>query len=525
MISDGRPAGGPGAGATIELSPQVVTGVATILKDRVGLNIRPDGHAALRLALAARFECDSPPEVDPAGYLDLLRGADGDDELRRLLPLVTVGKTGFFRDRRQFEALAAILPSLLARRRADGQPVAIWSAGCATGEEPWSIAITAAEAGLRGPELELLASDVNPEAVAHTVRGSYSESAIGQVPPALVARHFDRDGEDSYLVKEGTRALLSGVVAHNLVSESCPRPSSGQWDVVFCRNVIIYFDTPTVQMVLGRLMQVLAPGGWLFLGYSESLFRLFDGFDLTEVAGAFLYRRPEAMDPRQPAPMPPLRLAARYAPSRVTRASVASRSSPRSGVDPERAAPESSRGPAGASTIRPRFSAQEVLDAVVQLLNGGRFTTARERLEAYLADGHEDIGVKLTLAYLLGILKEPAGAGALYLSVLAQEPLSAEAHLFHGIHLLGDRKADDAARELSRALFLDPDLAMGHYFLGRCREAQCDKLRARVAYRGAVEACARNPAGRRQTFLGFYPDLPEDGGAFARAAEHALAAL
>ncbi len=108
---------------------------------------------------------------------------------------------------------------------------------------------------------------------------------------------------------------------------------------------------------------------------------------------------------------------------------------------------------------------------------------------------------------------------------MAGEPLSAEAHLFFGAHLLDSGDVEEAARELSRALFLDPDLALAHYFLGRCREAQRDAFRARLCYRNAVEAWRRNPAGGRQAFLGHYPDLPADGGTWARAAESALAAL
>jgi chemotaxis protein methyltransferase CheR len=93
------------------------------------------------------------------------------------------------------------------------------------------------------------------------------------------------------------------------------------------------------------------------------------------------------------------------------------------------------------------------------------------------------------------------------------------------VHLLAMADAEGASLELSRALYLDPDLALAHYYQGRCREAQRDPHRARLAYRNAIEAFKRVPQGRRQAFLGYYPDIPEDGAAFARAAEYALAAL
>jgi chemotaxis protein methyltransferase CheR len=154
----------------------------------------------------------------------------------------------------------------------------------------------------------------------------------------------------------------------------------------------------------------------------------------------------------------------------------------------------------------------------------GRFDEARALLEEHLAR-HEHLGLRLTLANLHGLLRQPGRARESFQAALAAEPLSAEAHLFYGVHLLDAGDADGAARELSRALFLDPDLALAHYFLGRCREGQRDAFRARLCYKNAVDAWRRLPAGHRQTFLGHYPDLPDDGGTWARAAESALSAL
>ena len=141
----------------VEAASEQLSELASLLKERVGLHIRPEGYAALTIALSARFDQMNGRIRGPLGYLELLRSPEGDEELRRLLPLVTVGKTSFFRDERQFRALAALMPRLLHAARAKDRPVAIWSAGCATGEEIYSIAMTAAEAGAQPGELELLA--------------------------------------------------------------------------------------------------------------------------------------------------------------------------------------------------------------------------------------------------------------------------------------------------------------------------------------------------------------------------------
>jgi chemotaxis protein methyltransferase CheR len=504
----------------IPVATELLLEMAALLKERVGLHVRQDGHSALRIALAARLDELGPAVRDAAAYVALLKGDAGDDELRRLLPLVTVGKTSFFRDERQFRALEALLPELVRRRKAGGRKLAIWSAGCATGEEPYSIAMTAAEAGAGPDDLDLLATDVNPEAIAFATRGAYDARRVREVPPALLARHFDADGE-RYRVQAHLRRYLAAIRPHNLVSAVFPRPADGGgWDVVFCRNVIIYFDTPTTQQVLTQFHNALAPGGYLFLGYSESLFRLFEGFELTEVAGAFLYRRPETIARMTPPPRPPPRRGLPSSPPPVTHLDL---SPPRaSAVAPPPRVDGHARPPPPAS---PPLAPQEFLDGAVALFADGRFGAARELLERALEIRGEDLAVRLTLANLYGVLRQPDRATACYLAALQLEPLSAEAHLFYAVHLLALADPEAAALELSRALFLDPDLTLAHYYLGRCREAQRDPDRARLAYRNALEAFKRRPAGKRQAFLGYYPDVPDDGGAFARAAEYALAAL
>lgn len=172
------------------VSEPVLADLAALLKERVGLNVRADGHAALRLAVVARLD-ELPDVPDGAAYHEVLRGAGGDDELRRLLPLVTVGKTSFFRDERQFGALEALLPRLLARPRGGGRRVAIWSAGCATGEEPYSIAMVlrsvVPETG--GWDAKILATDIDTDVIAHGKAGRYGADAVERMPEPYRSRY------------------------------------------------------------------------------------------------------------------------------------------------------------------------------------------------------------------------------------------------------------------------------------------------------------------------------------------------
>jgi chemotaxis protein methyltransferase CheR len=503
------------------IAPALLSDLATLLHERTGLAARADGHLPLRLALAARLRELGDRAPSAGSYLELLRSPAGEEELRRLLPLVTVGKTSFFRDERQFRALESLLPGMLRAARDRGRPAAVWSAGCATGEEVWSIAMTAAAAGARPGEMEVLGTDVNPEAIAAAAQGLYDARRVRDVPSALLERWFAPEGAGQRTRPE-LRRLVSDLRTHNLVGPAWPAVPAGGWDAIFCRNVIIYFDTPTTRRLLGRFMASLAPGGWLFLGYSESLFRLFEGFELVEVEGAFVYRRPTG--DAAAAAGGGRRARGEEGPGGASPgggAGGAGGSRADAGARPDAGASSSPAPPPAPGGPR---ASQEVLAEAAALLGRGSFEEARAMLEADLHRG-DHLGLRLTLANLYGLLRQDASARECFAAAVGAEPLSAEAHLFLGIHLLDAGDVEGAARELSRALFLDPDLAIGHYFLGRCREAQRDAFRARLCYRNAVDAFRRLPEGARHPFLGHYPDLPGDGAAWARAAERALGAL
>lgn len=481
------------------LSADRLDRLARLLHERVGLYVRPEGRGSLQLALSARLGT-GVTDADVDGYLDQLEGSE--EELRALLPLVTVGKTSFFRDDRQFAALQGLLPELLATARGQGRKLSIWSAGCATGEEPWSLAIAALEAGAEPPELELRASDVNPAAVAFARAGRYGRSRLEGLDGARLVRHFDEE-DGAFSVKAHLRRTVTSFEMHNLAQPDYPLPQCGAWDAIFCRNVLIYFDVPTAQAVLDRFHQALRPGGWLFLGYSESLFRVYDGFDLVERAGAFLYRKPRDARAQSVAP------AATAGPVRIVQGPAA--------PPPPVIAPASVPPPV--DTPRESFFPERIADRIAR----GEFEPARAELETRLATFPEDLGARLTLGNLYVLLRLPDEARACYEAALSMEPLRAETHLFYGIHLLAQGDLAGAEAELSRAQFLEPELALAHYFLGRCRERDADLDGARRSYRNAIRAFRE--ARQKPRFVGFYPDLPEDGSAVARAAESALAAL
>ncbi|MFP2902264.1 protein-glutamate O-methyltransferase, partial [Corallococcus sp. 4LFB] len=287
----------------LSVGNKVLQQLSALLLERAGLKITLDGYHSLRLALSTRMPALGLS--DPDKYLQKLMSASGEEELRSLLPLVTVGHTEFFRDAKQFRALEqSVLPDLLGRARREMRKVSIWSAGCATGEEPYSLALVMAELGALSVEVDLWATDLNLAAVEAARQGRFSTRRAMAIGPERLKRFF-RQVEDGYEASPILREYIR-FDGQNLAAPVFDKVAPASLDLILCRNVIIYFDLPTIRGLMDRFLAALRPGGLLFLGYSESLFKVYDRFEMIEVDGAFVYRRPLGDRPRPPPPLAPM---------------------------------------------------------------------------------------------------------------------------------------------------------------------------------------------------------------------------
>ena len=197
------------------------------------------------------------------------RGTDQEQELLQLLDVLTINETSFFRNRPQFEVLERlVLPELFGRKTAAVEHgLRIWSAGCSTGEEPYSIAISVLEQlPTRQPwDVKIYASDLSLSAFERATSGTYPESKLRDVDRARQRRFFE-PCPDGLRVRDEVRRLVI-YDFHNLKHEN----GLGELDIIFCRNVLIYFDPDEQQKVVNKLIRALRPGGYLFLGHSESV--------------------------------------------------------------------------------------------------------------------------------------------------------------------------------------------------------------------------------------------------------------
>ena len=230
---------------------------------------------------------------DVAAYLAHVTADRSGREFSRLIDAISTNLTSFFRERNHFHFIERqVLPELLAAKRTAGSNrLRIWSAGCSTGEEPYSIAMTVLKAldPHAGWDVKILASDISRRVLRIAKAASYEAAQVKVVPEPFRSRFFG----------EGRRACERGFFvlpeARNLVSFRYLNlaeawPFNGPFDFIFCRNVMIYFDSETQQRLVNRCWDVLAPGGYLFTGHSESLNGLEHRFQYAEPT---VYQKPQ----------------------------------------------------------------------------------------------------------------------------------------------------------------------------------------------------------------------------------------
>ncbi|HYK05756.1 MAG TPA: protein-glutamate O-methyltransferase CheR [Thermoanaerobaculia bacterium] len=212
-----------------------------------------------------------------------------DAEFDQIFDLVTTNETYFFREPAQLTAfIDEIVPDLLSRKAL--KKIRIWSAGCSSGEEPYSLAMLLQEAGWYDhAAFEIFASDINQQVLSKARKGQYRENAFRATSPVLREKYFTRDTESTWRVKDEIRNRVS-FGRLNLYDEA--RVSLlGHLDVVFCRNVIIYFDDSSKKVVVKNFYNRLVEGGYLLLGHSESLISLSTQFKLRHLKNDMVYQK------------------------------------------------------------------------------------------------------------------------------------------------------------------------------------------------------------------------------------------
>jgi chemotaxis protein methyltransferase CheR len=364
-------------------------------------------------------------------YVRALAAHEIEGEWGTLVSLVTIKESYFFRAPQQFEVIVKQVLPALARARSGTRHLRIWSAACARGEEPATLAmLLAEEPSLAGWTWTIVATDLDEEALAGARLGLYGERAVAQVPPPLLERWFRRRGK----LFELDAALRSRISYQTLNLAHAPFALPfAECDLVLMRNVLIYFRRPLQRWVVSQVAKLLSPEGYLFLGASETLWQIQDELESVDLGPCFAYRHRKAVPAAQPAPPP------KRAPRRPAPVEPPAEERPRwADQDPRdwsvsRAA-TTLAGTAPAPPVAPAGGVQERLLAAARDLADNRIEDARRILDA----------------------------------ILAADPSEPAAHALQGfLHDLCGR-TEDAVGAYRAALYLDPALFQPRVLLADC---------------------------------------------------------
>jgi len=259
---------------------------------RTGMLFTPAKRYFVDRRLAERMQATASRSF--AVYLARLR-SDTDGEVEHLINAFTINETYFYREDHQLRCLTSSLLPELVGRKPSGSSVRIWSMPCSTGEEPYSVAIWLLE---NWPEVdrydvEIVGSDIDTRAVAAAEGGLYGERALMRLGPDLVARYFVREETrlgPSWRILADLRGSVRFTPCN--LTDAADMAAQGRFDVVFCRNVLIYFDDASRRLAADNIYDALVPGGFVCLGHTESMSRISPLFRVCRYDDAIVYRRP-----------------------------------------------------------------------------------------------------------------------------------------------------------------------------------------------------------------------------------------
>jgi chemotaxis protein methyltransferase CheR len=410
--------------------------IAALVHRETGMVLPPAREPALRAAVSR-----AGAGLDADAFLAALSDpARRREFLTRLIDEVTIRETAFARDRAQLDAIG--WPGLLSSAWADGSAtIRVWSAACASGEEPYSLALLADQAFWPVlPPVDVLGTDISAAALAAAAAGRYRDRAVGMLAAPERSRYLERGTDGSHVVGRRLRGLVR-FRQHNLAHGPFPPAGETGFDLIVCRNVLIYFEQPLAARVVDLLRRSLRPGGVLVLGAADRL-------QLTTLPAP-----PGPVVSGQPAPPGPVLSDPPAPPRPVPPAPV-----PPGPVLPGPLAPP---GP-----VQPAPALRRPLGREPALLRGQQIE------QALAAAGCGDRGTALEKVS----------------SLLASDPLDAEAHFIHGLVLLESGEPAAAVAALRRALYADTGFALAAFTLGRAFDALGEPVPARRAYERALRA-------------------------------------
>jgi len=411
--------------------------------EKCGLHFDRRNRKTLERGIQRRMRVVAAPSV--AAYFTYLQSfLESRQEFKKLVTLLTIGETSFFRFDPHFAALIEqVIPELIKHHQSSRR-LRIWSAGCSTGEEAYSLAITLLQhfPQLADWDITILGTDISHQSLTAARQGNYQERTLRHVSPQLLSQWFVKDGT-GWTVAERLR-LLTRFSFLNLQSETYPNPKNGttECDLIFCRNVMIYFRPETVRAVVSRLRRALRPGGYLFLGHAETLGAGFLDFVRCQHHGGTYYRAGNEKkvdnaaagrtNPDENGNKPQFTLFAELHDNRLLPQNLSGEAKEKSGIFSDDKVNNKTTSQKIAATVIPQP------DASSRLLDQG-FSLADQ--------GHLNEALSLCQ------------------QVLRTDDLSPRGYFLRGLILDQQGKSQVAAEDFQRVILLDIKAVMAHYHL------------------------------------------------------------
>jgi chemotaxis protein methyltransferase CheR len=400
------------------------------------------------------------------------RVAAGDHDLELLVDAVSIGETYFFREPAQFDFVREEIIAEIKSSRGPDTPIQMWSAGCATGEEAYSLAILLEETEIT-PVSKVLGTDISRAAVEGARSACYRPWSL---------RTLDRDVSDRYFEFDGTYYRLHERIRNRATFEQRnlvgPKHETAAlhdaFDVVFLRNVLIYFDRPTVELIVGRVTRALRHGGWLITASCDPPVQGIGELQSISKRGCVFYRRAKAHAAFVDFPglQQPLHDSIRHLPSASPEPISANRAqapTPDLMLSPDGSLPDASAAP----------------DAALEAFENGDYETVLQLTRGRRGDVAACSLSVRAVANLSGSLAAYRDAER----ACRDHPFSAELHYLRGLFLSDLGRDDDAADAFRRVTYLEPQHALAHYALGRALAKAGHAQRARRAFQTAHELC------------------------------------
>ena len=453
-----------------------------LIQVRTGIQVGESRRDVLTHALKECTESMKCDDLDQ--FFSYLQDARTDSEVwNDLIKKVTIGETYFFRDSNYMEALyQKILPDLIARHQTD-RTLRLWSAGCATGEEPYSLAILLRQilSDIDQWKIMILATDINRQALKHAASGRYRAWSFRETDPIIHSIHFTSNG-DTFTIDPAVREMVT-FAYHNLAENNYPSPTNqtSNLDLILCRNVSIYLPMPLIQDIANRFYQCLSNGGWLMVGPSESHLEIYKQFQMLNFHNAVVYQKVsgpsispnlwittpplEGILPQkipQPAPTDKRLMTPSHSPRvdlRVNEPPEDEALKKKYEVDPERRFPPlSTKAELGAEWV-------DLCHQGEVFMKQHRYDEARQCFLSYLSKEDSSIMVRYRMACLEANVGRLNEARKWAEQALDHDPLRSEVHYMLALVHQVQGELQEAINRLKKVIYLDPNFILAHFGL------------------------------------------------------------